>query len=559
MPPDVDTRARGGEDEIWVPITLHLPLGFAKQWQPQSCVPSALLCGPFAIIFLAQCSNTVLVPVLPFLVKEVGGTAVAYGALQSTLWTSQTVLAPVLGFLSDRVGRKSVIVFSLLVSATGNGILGMAESIRVMWVARVISGLGFQIALFRAYFADTSDKGNRTSKFGLIGVIQGFSLFGGPAIGGIVAQVGGGRCAVFLSSALCVLAAFIGMCWTPESVDQALRRKSITQASPTHKTVGGVKMVKIDLGSGPNDNSDREEGGEGGEGGEVRRAERSCCTNNRLCRCIRKAYKLAIWLAKYDLYPLMTLNFFFRFAFAAYKSIFAFFCAARLGYGAKEVGALLSGMGIAGIGVQGVLVNLCVSAMGEERTLVVAMTSTSLGFALLSYATGVYILIPALSLVALGYGLAVPCLSALFANVPVEQGIMQGFAGAIDRFGQAFGPILGGSLLAMLGEDGLMRWTGISLALVSSLCLLFIGDGCVAWANGSLIRGAGYAELKQQEEESLLLEEEGRQQEEGEQTARNGAMNGASCMNGAPRNGEVAPCPAATAVHTQTQMLRADG
>ena len=42
-------------------------------------------------------------------------------------------------------------------------------------------------------------------------------------------------------------------------------------------------------------------------------------------------------MAEYDLYPLLSLNFFFRFAFAAYKSIFAFFCSSAFGYGAKEV------------------------------------------------------------------------------------------------------------------------------------------------------------------------------------------------------------------------------
>jgi len=94
-------------------------------------------------------------------------------------------------------------------------------------------------------------------------------------------------------------------------------------------------------------------------------------------------------------------------------------------------------------------------------------------------AVAVHLLVPALTLVAIGYGLAVPCLSALFAQVPVEQGIMQGIAGAIDRFGQAFGPVVGGSLLAMLGEAALMRFTGIGLAVISTICLSFIGEGAV--------------------------------------------------------------------------------
>ena len=132
------------DEAIWVPVTINLPIGLAKAWTPDSCLPVSLLCGPFTIIFLAQSANTVLVPVLPFLVKDMGASAVAYGMLQSTLWTSQTVLAPVLGWLSDRLGRRPVIVMSLLVSALGNALLALAYSVHLMVVARVVSGLGFQ-------------------------------------------------------------------------------------------------------------------------------------------------------------------------------------------------------------------------------------------------------------------------------------------------------------------------------------------------------------------------------------------------------------------------------
>ena len=41
--------------------------------------------------------------------------------------------------------------------------------------------------------------------------------------------------------------------------------------------------------------------------------------------------------------------------------------------------------------------------------------------------------------IAIGYNLAVPCLSTLFSHVPVQQGVMQGIAGSIDRFGALLG------------------------------------------------------------------------------------------------------------------------
>ena len=324
------------DDEVWVPVTLHLPLGYAKSFSPSSCTPTALLVGPFSIILLAQTANTVLVPVLPFMVKDVGATAVAYGMLQSAMWTSQTFLSPVHGWISDRVGRKLVIVITLLISSGGNALLAMSHSVQVMFVARVFSGLGFQIALFRAHFADTAPKEKRAGSFGLIGVVQSFSLFAGPTIGGYVSHLAGQRAVAWLTAALCLAAALLTAAWQPEEKRQAslqresstanLSDKELVEHHKTHKVVNGVKMVKLSVSDG-----------DGGDAQSKNKSEELLCPSIPVrCPALRKTWTLARWLAGYDLYPLLSLNFFFRFAFAAYKSIFAFYCMTQLHFGARR-------------------------------------------------------------------------------------------------------------------------------------------------------------------------------------------------------------------------------
>ena len=507
------------DDAIWVPVTLHLPLGLTKSFNPDNCAPVALICGPFSIILLAQTANTILVPVLPFLVTDVGASVVSYGLLQSTLWTSQTVLAPIQGWMSDRLGRRPVIIISLLFSAAGNALLAMSTTVATMMVARTISGLGFQIALFRAYFADTAEKKERTGRFGLIGVITNFALFAGPFLGGLVSRVFSRRAAAWLSAALCCLAALIAICWQPDEkrVEEATMQRSdsfqlkgeeLAAYKSTHKTVDGVKLIKIDLNAGP-PKPDQESGRRREDRASAERFHDGCMAWGP-CRYFRKTWKFARWLAQYDLYPLLSLNFFFRFAFAAYKSVFAFFCMGVMNYGSDRVGYLLSAMGIAGIFVQGALVRVVVSRLGEEKTLFAAMAATAGGFILLSLARSLTLLVPALTFIAIGYGLCVPCITTLFSHVPVEQGLMQGIAGAIDRFGQAFGPVVGGSLLHLLGEASLMRWTGVALAAISLVCLAFIGDGWMSWLLASCTPNAGYQQVSaleaidEEDEEDVL-------------------------------------------------------
>lgn len=162
------------------------------------------------------------------------------------------------------------------------------------------------------------------------------------------------------------------------------------------------------------------------------------------------------------------------------------------------------------------------------------------------------VLVLSLGLITVGYGLAVPSLSALFSHVPMQQGVMQGIAGSADRFGQAVGvrrraaalrraaaptsrpplrtagrcprpcaradaplraacaaaavaarcapcgarllvhapgPIAGMQLLGTLGERGLMNSTGIGLFLVCTVCVQFIRGSDGAAISTALWRG----------------------------------------------------------------------
>ena len=65
----------------------------------------------------------------------------------------------------------------------------------------------------------------------------------------------------------------------------------------------------------------------------------------------------------------------------------------------SQVGLAVSAMGVGGMFVQGVLVRVINGSLGEQRTLVLAMACTSLGYAGLAAVASVASLVPCLGLV----------------------------------------------------------------------------------------------------------------------------------------------------------------
>ena len=82
----------------------------------------------FAIAFLNLVGATIIIPVLPFIVRQYVHDPAAIGLwvglLPSAFSACAFLSAPALGKLSDRVGRKPVLFVSLLGSAIGFVVLG---------------------------------------------------------------------------------------------------------------------------------------------------------------------------------------------------------------------------------------------------------------------------------------------------------------------------------------------------------------------------------------------------------------------------------------------------
>ena len=147
----------------------------------------------FITVFIDLVGFGIVIPVLPYYAEgtRFGATPSQVGLLFASYSVMQLIFSPVLGRLSDKYGRRPVLLFSLLGTAAGFLVLGMAGALWMLFVGRIIDGIsGGNISTAQAYIADVTTEENRAKGMGLIGAAFGLGSVFGPAIGGILSRWG---------------------------------------------------------------------------------------------------------------------------------------------------------------------------------------------------------------------------------------------------------------------------------------------------------------------------------------------------------------------------------
>src|SRR5258708_6821141 len=125
----------------------------------------------------------IVIPVLPIYAETFHATVVQNGLLVAAFSFAQFLAAPLWGRVSDRVGRKPVLFVSILGTAVGFVMMGLAGSLMMLFIARIVDGAaGGNIGTAQAYVADISTKEERSKAMGIIGAAFGIGFMFGPAI-----------------------------------------------------------------------------------------------------------------------------------------------------------------------------------------------------------------------------------------------------------------------------------------------------------------------------------------------------------------------------------------
>lgn len=101
---------------------------------------------PLAFIFTVTLTgilnNTLVTPIIPDILDELGQPDNAAGLLVATGSLAGIVVAPIGGFLADRFGRRIVLTVSLAIFGVFGGLAALAPSFGILLLARLLQGFG---------------------------------------------------------------------------------------------------------------------------------------------------------------------------------------------------------------------------------------------------------------------------------------------------------------------------------------------------------------------------------------------------------------------------------
>lgn len=349
----------------------------------------AFLLSPLGIVFTTVVIDLVgfgmVLPILPLWAETFDASPTQIGLLTASYAIAQLLFAPVWGRLSDRYGRRPVILASLAGSAVAALLIGVAGTLVLLFVARILQGVaGASYAAAQAYVADVTTRRERARGMGLIGAAFGLGFILGPAFGAAFSAVDD-RLPFFVAAALAALNLVIAYRRLPESLRPGAPR---------------APAPRLEV---------------------IRRA-----------------------LASRELGPLVWLSFIATFAFVAMESTFALFSERRFDYGAAEIAALFVFIGVMAALAQGLLVGRVAERFGEVRVLIAGLAGTAAGLLIVAVSESLWALLPGLAVLAVASGLVFSATTALIslAAHDAEQGSVLGLTAGVGGAARIAGPVV---------------------------------------------------------------------------------------------------------------------
>ena len=352
----------------------------------------------FLTVFMDLLGFGLVMPLLPRYAQTLSASALQIGLLGAAYSGMQFIFVPVWGRLSDRIGRRPVLLGSILATSASMLVLGFANSLVWLFVARLFGGMATaNIATAQAYIADTTTPEKRARGMGLIGMAFGLGFILGPFFGGILSTYDLG-----LPAKIAAGLALLNFVWAwralPESLSPELRGKNRDQR----------KKLRIGL-------------------------------DFALLKKTWAVPGLAI---------IIVLFFVVVASFSNLEQTFALYTHDEFGLDSKQTGYILGVVGLVSAIVQGALIGPLNRRFGEIRLIRVGTILQSIGMGMFFLAAGhrPAVLYGCSVVLSFGNGLTNPSLPSLASKraPPEMQGGSLGVLQSMGALARVFGPTWGG-------------------------------------------------------------------------------------------------------------------
>ena len=334
-----------------------------------------------------------IIPVMPELLREIGGgdlgNAAIWGGVLSTVFAAmQFLVGPTLGSMSDRYGRRPVLLISLVVIAVDFVVMGLAHSIWLLVITRIIGGIAAATqSTAAAFIADISTPENRSANFGILGATFGVGFVLGPLLGGLLGEFGF-RVPFFAAAGLATFNLILGYFVLPETVTDKIRRPFDPARS---NPLGALRQI-------------------------------------------RKITGLARFLVVFFLY---------EFAFYVYPAVWVYFSKTQFGWNSAMIGLSLASFGISIAMVQGLFIRHIIPKLGERKTIVFGLIFNISVFLVLGFITSAFWAFLLAPVSALG-AIVIPAMRGIMANKAEDnqQGEVQGIVASTQSLAVIFAPLV---------------------------------------------------------------------------------------------------------------------
>jgi len=358
----------------------------------------------------------IVLPLLPFYAKEFGASDWMVGPLVASFSMAQLIATPFWGKISDHYGRRPLILAGLAFSAASYVLFGMATTVTVLFVSRIVQGAsGGTIAVAQAYVADTTAPERRAQVLGWLSASTGAALMIGPAIGSWAFQWGGHSAPGFVAAGLCVVNLVFALRFLPEPRG----RKGKTKISVPP---------------------------------------------------LREVLRTAL---REPLLNMIAIYFIGMGAFTAITAIFPLFLEERFGIDETTVGYVFLMIGAVSVLVRGIAVGPLCHRFGEPAVSRVGAVLLALGLAAGAFAETFPMLVVCIIGISGGTGTLFPPLAALISRSagPEVQGSTLGVNQFFGGVARVIGPLWGAAVFDFYGVAAPFLTASIGIALAALITL----------------------------------------------------------------------------------------